>query len=136
MGCTVLVDTAPWVYVLEDHPLLASRFTGLFAAAARGELQLALTAVTLAEVLTGTLRAGQEALAQRYERLLRTWPVVALDADLAAQVARLRSHHRLKLADAAQLAAALAIGAAALITHDRGFDGIDAVRVVMGDPGA
>ena len=32
-GATLLVDTAPWIYVLEDHPVFAPRFTGLFEAA-------------------------------------------------------------------------------------------------------
>jgi predicted nucleic acid-binding protein len=131
-GCTVVVDTAPWIYVLEGHPQFAPRFRGLFEAAARQELLLAITSVTLAEVLVGPLRAGQEALAQQFERLLRAWPVIALDADLAVQAARLRAQHGLKLADATQLAAALSINATALVTHDRDFAGITALRVVTG----
>jgi len=52
-GATVLVDTAPWIYLLEDHAEFAPRFVGLFEAADRGQIQLALSTVTLAEVLTG-----------------------------------------------------------------------------------
>ncbi|MFM7532291.1 MAG: hypothetical protein ACKO5J_07355, partial [Rubrivivax sp.] len=52
-GATVLVDTAPWIYLLQDHPDLAPRFEGLFAAAEECRIDLALSTITLAEVLTG-----------------------------------------------------------------------------------
>ena len=69
-GDTVLVDTAPWIYVLEDHAQFAPLFLGLFQAAELGRFQLALTTVTLAEVLAGPFKAKQTALAKRYEKAL------------------------------------------------------------------
>jgi predicted nucleic acid-binding protein len=65
-----LVDTAPWIFLLEDHPEFAARFLGLFEAADRGDIDIALSTITLAEVLSGPLKAGQVALARRYESLL------------------------------------------------------------------
>ena len=120
-GATVLVDTAPWIYILEDHPVWASQFVGLFEAAERGRLQLALTTVTLAEVLAGPFKAKQTALAKRYEKALGRYHVVPLSAQVAVMAAQLRVQYRLKFPDAVQLASALDIGAAALITHDRDF---------------
>ena len=120
-GATVLVDTAPWIYILEDHPVWASQFVGLFEAAERGRLQLALTTATLAEVLAGPFKAKQTALAKRYEKALGRYHVVPLSAQVAVMAAQLRVQYRLKLPDAVQLASALDIGAAALITHDRDF---------------
>ena len=120
-GATVLVDTAPWIYILEDHPVWASQFVGLFEAAERGRLQLALTTVTLAEVLAGPFKAKQTALAKRYEKALGRYHVVPLSAQVAVMAAQLRVQYRLKLPDAVQLASALDTGAAALITHDRDF---------------
>ena len=120
-GATVLVDTAPWIYILEDHPVWASQFVGLFEAAERGRLQLALTTVTLAEVLAGPFKAKQTALAKRYEKALGRYHVVPLSAHVAVMAAQLRVQYRLKLPDAVQLASALDIGAAALVTHDRDF---------------
>jgi hypothetical protein len=48
----VLVDSAPIIYVLEDHPKLAPRFMALFEAHAAGRLRFAITTITIAEVLT------------------------------------------------------------------------------------
>ena len=133
-GDTVLVDTAPWIYVLEDHPVFAPRFTGLFEAAEQGRLQLALTTVTVAEVLAGPFKAKQTALAKRYEKALNRYQVVPLTAQVAALAAQLRGQYRLKLPDAVQLASALEIGAAALVTHDRNFSSVQGLPVLTGEP--
>jgi predicted nucleic acid-binding protein len=131
-GATVLVDTAPWIYLLEDHAEFAPRFVGLFEAADRGQIQLALCTVTLAEVLTGPFKAGQTALAKRYETALGAYQVVPLSAAVASLAAQLRVQYRLKLPDAVQLASALQIGAAALVTHDRDFSAVQGLPVLMG----
>lgn len=128
----MLVDTAPWIYLLEDHAEFAPRFLGLFEAAERGQVQLALSTVTLAEVLTGPYKAGQTALAKRYETALSAYQVVPLSAAVASLAAQLRVQYRLKLPDAVQLASALEIGAAALVTHDRDFSAVQGLPVLMG----
>jgi predicted nucleic acid-binding protein len=131
-GASVLVDTAPWIYLLEDHAEFAPRFVGLFEAAERGQIQLALSTVTLAEVLTGPFKAGQTALAKRYETALGAYQVVPLSAAVASLAAQLRVQYRLKLPDAVQLASALQIGASALVTHDRDFSAVQGLPVLMG----
>jgi predicted nucleic acid-binding protein len=127
----VLVDSAPIIYVLERNSKLAPRFMPLFEAHARGRLRFAVTTIAIAEVLTGPLQAGDDALARRYRAVLESWQVVPLDLDIAEHAARLRASLRLKLADAVQAASALAIDAAALVTHDRGFARVRALRVVI-----
>lgn len=129
-GALVLVDTAPIVYVLEAHARLAKRFAPLFERHARGEIALAVTTVTVAEVLTGPLAAGEEALARRYRAVLESWNVVDFNTDIAEAAARLRASYRLKLPDAIQLASALAINAEALVTHDRDFERVRGLRIL------
>jgi predicted nucleic acid-binding protein len=131
-GVTVLVDTAPWIYLLEDHDEFAPRFVGLFEAAERGQIQLALSTITLAEVLTGPFKAGQTALAKRYENALNQYQVVSVTPAVASLAAQLRVEYRLKLPDAVQFASALDIGAAALVTHDRDFSAVQGLPVLMG----
>jgi predicted nucleic acid-binding protein len=75
----------------------------------------------LAEVLAGPFKAKQTALAKRYEKALGRYHVVPLSAQVAGMAAQLRVQYRLKLPDAVQLASALDMGAAALVTHDRDF---------------
>lgn len=132
-GATVLVDTAPFIYLLEDHPVFLPRFLGLFEAAERGEVRLALSVITLAEILTGPHKAGLPDLAKRYETALASrHSVVPVTAPIAGLAAQLRARYRLKLPDALQLATALDIGAAALVTHDRDFAGVQGIPVLTG----
>jgi predicted nucleic acid-binding protein len=135
-GASVLVDTAPWIHVLESHPQFADRFVGLFEAAAKGHVLIALSTITLAEVLTGPFKAGQTALAKRYEKALLQYRVVDVSAPIAALAAQLRAQYRLKLPDALQLATALDMGATALVTHDRDFSQVTGLDILTGDAAA
>ena len=133
-GDLVVVDTAPFIYLLEDHPDFASQFQGLFEAQARGHLRIALSTITLAEILVGPLRRGQDTLARRYERALAGFEVVPVSAEVAATAARLRATSGLRLPDALQAATAIECGAVALVTHDRDFSRLQGLRVVTGAP--
>ena len=124
----LLMDSAPIIYVLEGHPILGRRFRPIFEAHAAGRLRFAVTTITVAEVLTSPLRAAADALARRYRAILESREAVALD--IAESAARLRASLRLKLADAVQAASALAINAAALVTHDRDFSRVTSLRVI------
>ena len=73
-------------------------------------------------------------LAKRYEKALNHYQVVPLTAQVAALAAQLRGQYRLKLPDAVQLASALDIGAAALVTHDRNFSTVQGLPVLTGEP--
>ncbi|WP_297375607.1 PIN domain-containing protein [Acidiferrobacter sp.] len=120
----LLIDSAPIIYVLEDHPEFAPVFKPVFVAHAERRARFAVTTVTLAEVLTGPLSENNEVLAERYRATLRSWFVVELDAEVAESAVRLRATMKLKLADAIQAASALTIGADALVTHDCDFSAL------------
>jgi predicted nucleic acid-binding protein len=126
----LLVDSAPIIYFLEGHPNLRPYFKPLFEAQDAGRIRFAVTPITIAEVLTGPFKAGDEALARRYRVVLDSWDFVTLNADIAESGARLRASLGLKLADALQAASALAINAAALVTYDRDFSRLRSLRVV------
>jgi predicted nucleic acid-binding protein len=128
-GSLVLVDSAPVIYTLDGNPKFARRFARVFERHAAGELVLAVTTITIAEVLTGPLAADDQALAGRYHAILNAWRVVELSSEIAASAARLRARYRLKLPDAVQVASALAIGADVLLTHDNDFAKINGLRV-------
>src|ERR1700745_3926497 len=124
----LLIDSAPIIYFIEGHPRFGPRFRPLFEAHGAGHLRFAVTTITIAEVLTGPLQAADEALARRYRAILQSWQPIALDVDIAESAARLRAS--LRLADAVQAASALAINAAALVTHDRDFSRVHSLKVI------
>ena len=67
----LLIDSAPIIYFLENHPKLAPYFEPLFEAHGTGRLRFAVTTITIAEVLIGPLRAGDEPVARRYRAARR-----------------------------------------------------------------
>ena len=131
-GASVLVDTNPIIYLLEAHPL-ATRFEQLFARVDAGRIHAVVTPITLAEVVTGPLKAGKEALAERYRRALTTgsgFRVRDIDGDIAVLAARFRLRYKLKLPDAFQLAIAVREGCHALVTHDRDFSSVTELSIL------
>jgi predicted nucleic acid-binding protein len=131
-GAAVLVDTNPIIYLLEGHRL-AARFEPIFEDIERGRIRAVVTPITLAEVVTGPLRSGKDALAERYRRAITQgtgFSVCDLDTEVAMLAARLRLRHRLKLPDAFQLAAALNEGCHALVTHDRDFASVTDLAIL------
>lgn len=126
----LLLDSSPIIHVLEGQAKFGPRFRPLFDAHAAGRLRFAVTTMSIAEVLTGPLQASDELRARRYRAVFESWQVVPLDLDIAEGAARLRASLRLKLADAVQAASALAINAAALVTHDRDFSRLRSLRII------
>ena len=132
IGDRVVVDSAPIIFLLDDHPDLAPRFEGLFRACDAGELDVSLSVITVAEVLGGPLRVGDESLARRYEKALESFEIVPISLDIAKTAARLRAACGLRLPDALQAATALECQAVALVTFDRDFSRLSGIKVLTG----
>ena len=132
----VLVDSAPLIYLLDDHAEFLPMFEGLFMAYEAGHLRIAVSTIAIAEVLAGPFKNGQDVLAKRYEKALSTFEVIPVTQDIAVSASRLRISCKLKLMDALQAATALEVGAQALVTHDRDFSRFSGLTVLYGDDSA
>lgn len=120
-GAALTIDSAPIIYYLEDHPVYADRFAPVFDAVAEGRIQAVISAVTLAEVLSGPLASGNEVLATQYREVLcrsAGWQMYPVDEEVAATGARMRIRYKLRLPDAIQIATAIVTRSHALVTHD------------------
>jgi len=126
----LLIDSSPLIYFLEDHPKFSAKFEPVFEAQAAGRVRFAVTTITIAEVMIGPLRSGDERTAREYRLLLESWQVLPLSIDIAEAAARMRTALRLGLPDAVQVASALSINADALVTHDRDFSRLRSIRVI------
>lgn len=133
-GSRIFVDTAPLIYLFEDDDEHLPAFQGLFEAIESGHLLMMISALTLAELLTGPLRAGQTGLARRYESVLCQHQVVPINSSVAVLGAKLRADHDLPMPDALQVAAAIEGNAALMVTHGRDYSGISALPIVEGIP--
>ncbi|HKR67130.1 MAG TPA: PIN domain-containing protein [Thermoanaerobaculia bacterium] len=118
----VAIETAIFIYFIEQHPRFAPPLQPLFAAIDAGAVKAVTSAVTLLETLVVPYRAGDETLAAAYEAILtngRGLTLVPIDLSLARLAAQLRATSRLRTPDALQLATALSMRCTAFLTNDR-----------------
>ena len=130
------VDTAIFIYFVEQHARYADLVRPIFHAADRGELALVTSAVTLLELLVVPYRVGDLSLAARYETLLTQSAglrMVALDHAQLRTAAHIRARFGVRTPDALQLAAAVTAHCTAFLTNDRRLPQIPGLRIVQLD---
>ncbi len=128
------LDTAIFIYFIEEDPRFLEIVKPVFTAMDRGVLQGVTSALTLLEVLVVPYRAGNFALAERYEALLtrgRGLRLLDLDRPLLRSAAQLRAKARLKTPDAIQIVAALIAGCPVFLTSDRKIPPIPGLQIVQ-----
>lgn len=128
------LDTAIFVYYIEEHPRYLSLVEPVFEGIDRGRWRAVTSGVTLLETLVVPYRIGDDALADRYEALLtrsRGLTLVDLDHPLLRATARLRASVGVRTPDALQLAAALAARCTAYLTNDRALPHITGLPVLQ-----
>lgn len=128
------LDTAVFIYFIEEHPQFLPLVEPLFAAIDAGPLEGVTSGLTLLETLVAPYRAGNGLLAERYEALLtrsRGIRLVDLHRPLLRAAAQLRARVRARTPDALQLAAALAANCTAYLTNDRELPPIPGLRILQ-----
>ena len=129
----VAVDTAIFIYFIEENPRFLPEITPLFTEADQGKRELITSALTLLEVLVVPYRAGNRLLAERYEALLtrsRGIRLVELSHDQLRAAAQLRAATSVKTPDALQLVAAIGGGCTTFLTSDRRLPPVPGLRIL------
>lgn len=133
----VALDTVVFIYFIEERAEFLPLILPLFAEVDRGEREVVTSALTLLEVLVVPYRAGDLALAERYEAVLtrsRGLRLVEIDRGQLRAAGQLRALYRVRTPDALQLAAALSEQCVAFLTNDRDLPAIPLLRVLqLGD---
>jgi predicted nucleic acid-binding protein len=130
----VAVDTAVFIYLIEEHPVHLVAARSLFLAADQGEVELVTSALTLLEVLVVPYRSGDQSLASRYEAILtnsRGVRLVEIDRVQLRAAAQLRAAYGPRTPDALQMAAALTTRCSALVTNDRRYPSVPGLPIVQ-----
>ena len=128
------IDTAIIIYLIEENQRFSAVIAPLFEAADAGELELVVSALTLLEVLVVPYRAGNIALAERYEIVLtrsRGVRMIDLTREHMRLAAQLRAASSVATPDALQLATCLASRCSAFVTNDRRLPSIPGLRIIQ-----
>lgn len=133
-GGPVGLDTAVFIYFIEEHPLYLPLAKSIFTALNDEKLVGVTSTVTLLETLVVPIRAGELAIAAEYERFLsqsRGLVLLDLDRDLVRLAAEIRARGGLKTPDALQVAAALMARCTCFVTNDRKIPAVGNLRVLQ-----
>ena len=133
-GTVVALDTAPLIYLIEEHPTYLPLVRPFFEAADREEFRVVTSTLTLTEVLVHPMRRGDHELAEQYRRILihtNAVAILSVSEPIAEQAAQLRARYNLRTPDAIQLATALHSGATSFLTNDSGFPQLASLHVLV-----
>lgn len=130
------LDTAPLIYFVERNPVYFDRMLFIMHYVDATLIAGVASTVALAEVLVQPLRAGDTALAKRYETVVsnshsfRLEPITIAVARFAAD---LRARYNLRTPDALYAATATGAGCNAFLTNDSAFRRVTELRVLLLD---
>ena len=131
---SILIDSAPVIYHLEQHPRYAEVMDDFFRVRSQLDIEIVTTPVTLAESVVQPVRDSRGDLVSAYRALLLRGdhttfrPVAEREALVAAEV---RAEHGLRLPDALQVAVARCAGCEAILTNDARFRRVDHPRAIV-----
>ena len=115
----VFFDTNVFIYMFEGLEPNRSRTLAIRKRMLDRGDRAVTSAMTLGEVLVRPTKLGQTSLIEQYDRAIRsTTQVVSFDASVAWRYASLRATHKLRNADAIQLACAAHFGVDLFVTND------------------
>jgi predicted nucleic acid-binding protein len=126
------VDTAPFIYLWEEHPRYFPLCETLFRLLKQPEVQGITSVITLIEVCVQPERQGRQDLVEAYEHALvhsQQVRMLPIDATLALQAAALRAQYGIRVPDALQLAAAIEGGATLFATNDQRLAKVQEIHV-------
>jgi predicted nucleic acid-binding protein len=133
-GPTAL-DTTAFIYYIEENEVFLPLVAPIFEDVAVGRREVVTSSLTLLEVLVVPFRAGNLALADRYEAYLsRSRGVRLVDIGRAElrTAAQLRAlHPAVRTPDALQLAAGLSAGCRAFVTNDRNLPSVAGLKILQ-----
>ena len=132
----VALDTAIFIYYLEENPVYLPLVDLVFTAIDAGDLEAVTSSLTLLETLVAPLRLANAPLAARYETFLtssRGLTMIDVNLGLLRAAAHVRAVTRAKTPDAIQAAAALVGGCTVYLTNDNRFPVLPGLRVLVLD---
>jgi predicted nucleic acid-binding protein len=131
---SVLLDTAPAIYLLEKHPAFYPVVEEFFRVRAEKGVVVVTTPITLAECLIHPFRQGRNDLVSAFRNLITggtgTW-FQPIGDETGQTAARVRAKYGLVLGDAIQVAIALQMNCQAILTNDAAIARVTEIRTLL-----
>jgi len=128
----VCIDTAPFIYYMEQHPHYGAIVKPIFKNIETGKIEAITTSITLLEVLVHPYRSGNEKLAGQYKDILLNaegLTTFEVTHEIAENAAKLRSKYVIRTPDAIQISTAILNNADVFLTNDEALKKISEINV-------
>lgn len=135
-GDIVFLDTAPFIYFFEQHPIFFPYMEKFFNDVSICEVEVITSIITFIEIVTLPARMGNQDLVEQYRTYFTRSSQVTLlpiNLDIANEAIALRTQYTLKTPDAIQLGTAIAHSATYIITNDRQWKQLTHQNVLLVD---
>ncbi|MDB9545032.1 PIN domain-containing protein [Microcystis aeruginosa CS-1036] len=135
-GNIVFLDTAPFIYFFEQHPIFFPYMEKLFYDVSIYQVKVITSMITFIEIVTHPARIGNQELVEQYRTYsTRSSQITLLPIDLsiANEAIALRTQYTLKTPDTIQLGTAIAYSATYIITNDRQWKQLAHQNVLLVD---
>lgn len=128
----VFIDTAPFIYLIENHPVFASKMKNLITDAIVNGEEIVTSVVTISEFGVKPTKENRPDLIKKFEELLARLNVeiLVVDQSAAKKAYELRAKYQfLKGMDAFQLALSINEKCGRFITNDRKLKRVTEINV-------
>ncbi len=130
----LFLDTAPIIYYVEHNPQFFASSELIFDRIENGQVTAVTSPITLAECLIFPYRASDTILAKAFtNRIVHGVNTLFMPVDevVADKAARFRAQYNLALADALQIAVAIAASCDVFVTNDLQLKRVTDLRVLV-----
>lgn len=133
-GSLVGLDTAPLIYLIEQHPEYAEPVQRFLDECMAKEVDMVTSMITYIEVLAQPEKMGRHDLVARYRNFLthsERLTLYPLSMQVADACIRFRAKYGFRTPDAVQLAVATTCGASCFLTNDSTLKRCEDIEVVL-----
>ncbi len=130
------LDTSPFIYFVERHPLYVNVMREIFRRVTNGDFEAYSSVITITEILVQPFRQKNKSLADEYRNLLynaANFKLSQINSSIAETAARLRAKYNLRTPDALQIAAALENGCDAFLCNDKNLKRVTELKILILD---
>lgn len=130
----VFIDTAPFIYLIENHPTFAEKVTRFFAKKAAAGHEIMTSVVTIMEFGVKPERDGRHEVIRAFENMLDRLKIniINIDESVAKRAYVLRANYpALKGMDSLQLAAAIEENCKEFFTNDRKLKQVSEINIII-----
>ena len=135
-GKIIFVDTAPFIYYIEELGDYSDVLREFFTVLDEGHVRAVTSVITMMEVLVKPYRLKLNNLVSQFEKTILNKmyiEVVGITLEIARLAAQIRAENKIALADAIQLATADYYHAAFFLTNDKRLHQVTNTKIVYLD---